>query len=165
MREQSINPRPFVYLLGLGGANTGVMNHAADYSTPDDAYIQATGKWHVHSLTIGMVDEKVWEAEDFGSTTALTTGLKVIVKRSGVEEELTAGHRIKENHDVELYFGPNLKNGYTNTTNEAMTCTWTFSSDLVLNAGDQLIVRLSDNLTALIDLYFMAHGHTYEYAD
>ena len=163
-------PAFFHHFLGTGGADAGTTNLAADFSTPDDAYVEADALWHIHSVIVSLMDGKGFEAEEFGNLgVALTNGLQFILERDletgPTEFDFTFIKAIKSNHDFEMYFGPVGRSNWTNTTKESIAIQWNSGESggtpIVLRKGERFILRLADNLSGLDQLYVSVQGHSY----
>lgn len=105
-------------------------------------------------------------AEKYGNITAgLTNGITFIHKNGGVEYDLMDGDVIKSNADWarECYDAQLLAWG---SGNQMVTVRWTFSKSgipikLEGDQGDQLIVRINDDLSGLVAHYFRFQGTKY----
>jgi hypothetical protein len=163
---------------GRGGNdvnNDAILDHrdvptgvgAADYyiAPPTDEV------WEVARMLVTIVDAKGFESEEYGSIGgALSTGIKVIISRGGVEQDITAAEPVKSNagwghhcYDVQVH-------AFGNTTNSVLGARWTFSKSgapIVLKGrdGDKLIVRCNDKLDDLSEHHFIFQGISLAYSD
>ena len=150
------------YARNSGGSATANGNYSV---TPDDFFVEVPTnetKLICTRMIVYIEDAGTSKAETYGALTALTNGIEVILSRGVIETDLSDGVHVKSNaqwgrlcYDVDV---KNWGNG-----NEAVVVRWTFSksgTDLALAPGDKLIIRLSDNLTGLIDHTFLIQGYS-----
>lgn len=169
--------RMITHFAGTSGNDDGidaVDAHAAEtdyYITPPEGSV-----WDIARMIVGLVDDKGFEIEEFGTRTALVGGISIVVSRlegvadAAVEQTLNPGLPIKNNghfghvcYDVERL-------AWANTTTEQAVVRWTFAksgSPIRLNYGDKLIVRfLADSDTSAMGaVNFCFQGVDYKYAN
>ena len=158
---------PFFRYLDTNGDGTGTKNANGDYSlVADDFYFQPTRACYIHRMLVFMEDTSGFTAEEYGNLgAALSNGYEVQLKDSsdGVQVDLTDGVVITTNSSLaRTCYDANLKDWGTTPTDEALVARWTFSRagiPLYMNANDKFVITFNDDLTGLLQHYFMVQGH------
>lgn len=153
----------FFKLLDTVGNGTGVKNANVDgSSTPVEFKLTAGPVLHVARLIVLIRDNAVLAAEDYGGITGpLTNGIDVELWKDGaLHVDLLDGLPVKSNADW-------ARSSYDVSTtafgagDNYIQVRWTFAKageSLVLNNGDELLVRINDNLTGLVEHCFNLQG-------
>jgi len=150
----------FVYLSN-GSTTDGVGN----YTTPEEFKITCeTGsrKLHIARMIVYIEDAGSFDMEKYGNGLTLVNGIHISVKDSGGTEivDLDGGVNVFSNggwgalcHDVTVHtYG---------TGNNSLTARWTFAKSgtpVSLSSGEEFIVTLHDDFTALVKHTFMIQG-------
>lgn len=120
--------------------------------------------YEVHRLIISIEDAGGMQAQEYGNIgAALTNGITVQMKRgSSVQIDLTTGLPVKTNAQWGVYCYDVEVKGW-GSGNDLLVCRWTFSKSgdpvyLDRSEGDQMIVTLNDDFTALISHTFLFQG-------
>lgn len=150
--------------LDTAGNGTGTKNAIGDYSTPDEFYISgpSSGRMVLERMIIHVRDGSGFSAEKYGGLTALTNGLSVAVVTEGETVDLTDGVPVKTNaawgrlcYDLAFHI--------TGAGDDFMSVRWTFSRSgkpiVLKSATDKLGVTLNDDMTGLVEHYFMVQGY------
>ena len=155
--------------LDTNGDGTGTTNANGNYAISPNVntqfYYEATEFVEIHRLMVHIQDTAGIDAEEYGNLgAALTNGYSIKILDSSDNEiiDLCHSNPIKSNggiarycHDVEL------KSWGTTPSNEVINARWTFSkagSPIVLQPGWKFSTIFSDNLTGLLQHYFMIQG-------
>ena len=145
------------------GLPTGEKSAVGDYSvTPKDFYIEALEgeRLSVARVIIHVVDSGSFDSGSYGNGITLTNGIQFIYERNGVQFNVSNGFPIKTNVDWGRYcYDVNIST--YGAGNEALNARWTFSkygNPLILNKGDKLILRLSDDFSGLVEHTFLFEG-------
>ena len=150
--------------LDTAGDGTGTKNAIGDYSTPDEFFFSYPKDVEIERMVIHISDTAMTQ-DQYGDLTALSTGYSVsVIDSAGATVlDLTDGVPIKKNADFGRYcYDVNHQSWGTTPTNEFVQARWTFSKaghPLYLAAGSKLSITFSDNLTGLIEHYFMIQGY------
>jgi hypothetical protein len=152
--------------LDTNGNGTGTKNATGDYSvTPDDFFYTApAGGAELHRLIIHIEDTVGVQAEEYGNLgAALTNGysLKVFDSNSVEVLDITDGVPIKTNAQLGR-LGYDVDVRTWGAGNEIIQARITFSRagyPLFLPEGYQFKITFNDNLSGLIEHYFMLQGY------
>lgn len=152
--------------LDTNGDGTGTQNAVGDYSvTPQEFYFEPDVDAKIHRMIIHIEDTSGFQAQDYGNITGgLTNGYSLSVRDNGNEIlDLCDGLLIQTNAEIGRYcYDVDVKTW--GAGNEALQARWTFDkagAPLVINAGYRLSITLNDDLTGLIEHYFMIQGYRY----
>jgi hypothetical protein len=154
--------------LDTAGDGTGTKNANGDYSSTSDIfYIQpAAGQvFRMVRMIVTVEDTTGMQAAEYGNLgSALSNGITVRTQDdSGTILDMTDGLPVTTNAEwARLCYDADVKSW--GAGNELLTVRWTFarSGTLIRLRGDQnerLEVFLNDDLTGLIQHYFMVQGH------
>ena len=165
--QYSINS-PLIRHLDTNGDGTGTKNAIGNYSAaPTDFFIQPPiGKiFVITTLIFHMSDSGAFSATDYGSIAGgLTNGLTAVVERQAVQIfDLFEGITI-QNNDQFLHISPDVNVVNWSGGTDSLVVSYDsqkFGIQLSLNGDleDKLIVRLNDDMTPLVDQFFIAHGY------
>lgn len=155
----------FYRFLDTNGDGTGTQNAVGDYSvTPDEFYFQPTHDTDLYRLIIHIEDTTGFQAQDYGNiTSGLTNGYSLLVKDTAESTllNLCDGQPIQTNAEIGRYcYDVDVKTW--GAGNEVLQARWTFEKagrPLYLSAGDRLSITFNDDLTGLIEHYFMIQGY------
>lgn len=152
----SISPIPaaeviqFVKFFSYNGSVDMTVNGS---STPIDFKVspQSNETYYIEHMTFGLDDGGTCPPNFYGGLPGLTNGTQIILKRGGVEYELI---NLKNNGDIALTFNYSVgffENGkYMAFTNGFMgKFVFVTNLGLVGESGDEMIIRIRDNLTSL----------------
>jgi hypothetical protein len=159
----------FVRVLDTVGDGSGTENAIGNYSDAglgetDFLIKPPTGVlFEVSRILFSIRDGVGASAEKYGSTTALTNGVKILIYRGAtLMRDLTNGTPIKTNthftrytHDVMLH--------EWGAGDEVLSVSWSMhGSDehihLDGNRDDKLVIRLNDDMSDLVEQYFSVQG-------
>lgn len=153
----------------LNGTGTVEMN--GDYSAADADFTLEpaliagpTAKFLLTGIGAFIQDSGSLDPNSYGNGLTLTTGIKVIVRKDGVDLDLLDGKPILANHHYTRQFWE-VKTQIYGTGDESLQAIVYFNSvfqnSILLDAalGDKLIVRLRDNFTGLTAHNFKAAGY------
>jgi hypothetical protein len=170
-------PPFFTHLTDVGGALNsernleGVINAVQDYSAAGSGVTRfwiapgAGETYYVNRMLIQIEDAGTpgWSAAEYGSTTALTSGVVIQAQEGGTMVNITGAQPVKTNggwgahcFDIDhVNFG---------TGNEFLNVRWTFGKSgrplkLVGDNGDFLEVLCGDDLTGLVGHRFVIQGY------
>jgi len=161
-----VSPRSLIYrYLDTNGDGTGTKNAVGDYSTPTDFYIAppAGTAYSIERLIVHIEDNGTLSPDKYGALTALSNGIDVeMLRGAAVLCDFNDGLPITHNGD----WGRNSYDWSESSFgagNNIVQVRLTFSktgSALYLNGnlGDKLVIRMNDNLTGLVEHYFMVQG-------
>lgn len=124
--------------------------------TGDYSFKARKNKCEIHRLLVNIIDEGPEKANAYGKNIFPEHGIQVLVK-SGDTEKLLTEIPIKANWDWSAYCYDTRPTQQRSADRERYLVRWSFSksgSPLHLDRGDELIVRIRDDLTAL-------EGHTF----
>lgn len=153
--------------LTVAGDGTGASNFVGDYTTPVTVKAQpAVGdNFEIHSLSLYIKDTGNFDADEFGGIAALTNGLLLEVRSGTTVLATLTLDTIKDNGGA-MHFSSSFDNIITTGPGDnAMLFRWNFVDTLgepVILCGkhlENIAVTLSDNLTGLVEMEFIAHGH------
>lgn len=157
----------FQYLDTVGDG-TGTKNANGDYSSGATQFYIAPGAgvvYDINRMIVTIQDGSGFRAERYGSFgAALTNGIR-IEKQDNIGTtllELDGGINVKSNGDWgRLCYDADLKSW--GAGNEFLNVRWTFTKAggplrLTGDDNDRLTVILNDDLTGLVEHYFMAQG-------
>lgn len=151
--------------LDTAGNGTGTKNANTNTSVAaDDFYISGptSGRITLVRMIISIRDDFGFSAEKYGALAELTNGVGVSVTSDGTTTDLLDGVKVKTNEgwgrqcfDVDI--------NTTGTGDDYLVARWTFAAagkPLVLSsATDKLVVTTNDDLTGLVEHYFMVQGY------
>lgn len=158
-----------VRILDTNGDGTGTTNANGNYaSAADDFYIKPPvgTRYEIDRLIVFIQDTGAFDAELYGNGAILTNGISLLqLNFDGTTRvDLTGGLSIKSNADWgRLCYDVDVKTW--GTGDEVLLARFTFSKfggPLTLDgdAGQSLVVRLNDNLSALVYHYFTVEGQS-----
>lgn len=148
-----------------GGTENAVGNYAAatDFVFAVST-LGPTAKFTLRSICAFLIDAGSLDMSSYGNGITLTNGVKMYVKKSGVELDLMAGKPVLFNqHWSKHGWGTTLAN--YGTGNESLQAVVNIADllgaeiDLFAAAGDMVIVRLQDNYTGLVEHSFKIGGY------
>lgn len=151
--------------LDTNGDGTGTQNAIGDYSvTPEEFYFQPELDTDVHRLIIHMEDTTGANAVDYGNITGgLTNGytLRVLDTAQAEVTDLCDNTVIQTNAGIGRFcYDVDLKTW--GAGNEFIQARWTFARaghPLFIAAGYRLSITFNDDLTGLIEHFFMIQGY------
>lgn len=152
--------------LDKNGDGSGDQNAAEDYSvTPQEFYFQPTTHVDLHRLIIHIEDTSGMQAQEYGNLgAALANGYTVkIIDDDGTTElmDLCNGILITTNANLgRTCYDVDVKTW--GAGNEVLQCRWTFAKagqPLRLNQGQRISITFNDDLSGLIEHYFMVQGY------
>ena len=160
--------RAYYRFLDTNGDGTGTQNAVGDYSiTPEEFYFQPDTDAHIWRMIIHIEDTSGFQAQDYGNITGgLTNGYCLEVKddNDNVLLDLCDGLKIQTNAEIGRYcYDVDVKTW--GAGNEVGQARWTFAKagyPLVINNGFKLSVTFNDDLSGLIEHYFMLQGYHYQ---
>jgi hypothetical protein len=144
-------------ILDTNGNGTGTIEQAADFTTPDEFYIQPPDgvTYRLKRLNVYVEAANFDRADRYGSVAALTNGIQIFVESGGSTTlDLTAQQTIKKSYQWGLLAGSDVPTqggvGF-----DALNIRWTFAKgckNFILNGStnDRFVMKLSDNLGATI---------------
>ena len=150
--------------LDTAGDGTGTKNAIGDYTTPDEFYFSYPKPVNIERMVVHISDTAMLQGQ-YGDLTALTNGynVKVLDAAGSTVVDLTDGIPIKANADFGRYcYDVQHQSWGSAPTNEFVQVRWTFAKaghPLYLPAGYKLSITFSDNLSGLIEHYFMIQGY------
>ena len=151
--------------LDTNGDGTGTKNANGNYaSVADEFYFQAKHACTIERMLIHIEDTTGMQQQDYGNIAGgLTNGYSLVAKdKAGVTiMDLMNGVVVKNNgaigrtcYDVELKTW--------GAGNEALQARWRFSAagqPIFLPQGHRLSITFNDDLTGLLEHYFMLQGY------
>jgi hypothetical protein len=153
----------FYQHLDTNGDGTGTLNANVNGTTPVEFYIEAADNdvLELHRIIIHIADNGSIQPHTYGALAALTNGVKVTVVDAD-DNVLQGGViTVKANaewgrvcFDVEIQDRGAGSDGYVNVR-------WTFAKagvPLRLRDGEKFVVTIQDDLTGLLEHYFMVQG-------
>jgi hypothetical protein len=153
--------------LSLGGDGTGTADFIGDFSTPDEAYIQApAGKVYIiHRMLVLVEDGVGMRAERYGTLSgALGNGLVLEHKDDNrVYTDFTPSPLTHNAQWGGYCYDVDVK--AWGAGNEVLVARWTFSKSgqaVELNGdgeNQRLAMTLQDNFTGLVSHTFLVQGH------
>ena len=161
-------PEEAIYrFLDTNGDGSGTQNAVGDYSgAAEEFYYQPPRNTELHRMVIHITDTAGISQAEYGNLgSALTNGYSLVVKdESGAQvNDLCDGIPIKSNADFGRYcYDVELKSWTNTPANETVQVRWTFAKagfPLYLPANYQLSITFNDNLSGLIEHYFMLQGY------
>lgn len=162
----SNKPGHAVYkFLDTAGNGTGTKNAVGDYSSsPGTFYYQPDTPTRIHRLVIHIEDTTGMQAQEYGNLGgALSAGYSLIVQNDlqQTQVDLCDGVPIKTNAGIGRYcYDVDLKSW--GAGNEMLQARWTFSRagyPLYLYKDWRLSITFNDNLSGLLEHYFMIQGY------
>ena len=152
--------------LSTNGDGTGTVNANGDYSsTEGEFYIAPPSGYHynITRMLVFVEDSANFSSDEYGNlNTALTNGVRVVVKEHGTEIlDLTAGDSIKTNAQWSQYCYDAQSISF-GSGNDFLAVRWTFAksgSPVYVSPNQRLSVLLNDNLTGLVTHTFMVQGY------
>lgn len=158
-------PEEAIYrFLDTNGDGSGTKNANGDYTTPDEFFFSYPKAVKIERMIVHISDTAMLQGQ-YGDLTALSTGYSVAVLdgAGATVVDLTDGVPIKANADFGRYcYDVNHHSWGTTPANELVQSRWTFSKagyPLYIPAGYKLSITFSDNLTGLLEHYFMLQGY------
>jgi hypothetical protein len=164
---------PFIRILDTNGDGTGTTNAIGDYSGAgiEDFYVQpAAGTDLEISRLIIQVRDGAIIADDYGNIAGgLTNGVRLLHVRQEDTHDLDGGTAVKSNADWARLCHDSERKAW-GPGDEFLTVRYTFAKfttdrespvgglRLIGHLGEKLIVRLNDNLGALVAHYFTVEG-------
>jgi hypothetical protein len=149
------------------GDATGVFNMVGDYATtPTDFYIQppTNSFYYLTEFQFQISISSTPSRTNYGSISALTNGISVFQRISGVEYILNpAGHKIKNNTDI-ILFGARTDKADFGGVNDIYIFTIPIGLDkesgLILRGTneDRFGLKLSDDFDGIVDHRFLVRG-------
>ena len=161
-----MQPHLFSHHLDSVGNGTGDIDATGNYSGAiQDFLITSVGESYIHRLLISIEDSSGFKAEIYGSGSALSNGIRLLV-RDDDDTELavfTNGHVVTTNSHWAIYcYDVDVKSWRsTGSGNELLVARWTFTrmgAPLKLDAGHSLVVELNDDFMGLIHHDFIVQG-------
>jgi hypothetical protein len=157
--------------LDTDGDGTGTKSANGNYSAggagATEFFIQppANTLYVLHRMIIHIHDSTAFSAEKYGALAALANGISVTVDQISPAVELvdlTDGIPIKSNAEWgQVCFDVDLAS--YGQGDVYLNARWTFSKagqPVVINENQKLAVTLNDDLTGLVDHYFMVQGYS-----
>lgn len=157
---------PVMRQLDLNGDGTGTREHAADYSTADEAYIEPSGSTNLFCkrLIIAMADGAPTTGGFAGLGSSLSNGILIrVLEGASTIFDITGGDAITDTEGF-LRVATEFRSGQFGTGLWWMHAVIDFEQLLghllKLDGGlnQQLSVRLQDDLSGLDTLRFMFYG-------
>lgn len=161
-------PEKAIYrFLDTSGDGTGTKNANGNYSgAVSTFYFQPVANCEIHRIMWMVSDTKGMEPEEYGNLgAALTNGFSIEVQNSSDEStiiDITDGVPIKKNGDWSRIAYDAQLLGWGNTANEVAAARLTFAragQPLLLKQSMRLAIPLNDDLSGLIEHYFMIQGY------
>ena len=162
------NPDKALYrFLDTNGDGSGTDNANGDYSSvADEFYFQSSRDSFINRLIIHIGDTTGMQAQDYGNiTSGITNGYVLKVQDDTQTDllDLCDGVPIKTNGDLGRYcYDVELKSW--GAGNEFLQARWTFANagaPLFIRAQHRLSITFNDDLTGLLEHYFMIQGYEY----
>ena len=163
----SLGPDKAIFrFLDTNGDGTGTKNANGNYaSVADEFYFESTESTQIHRMVIHITDTAGITQIKYGNLAALTNGYTVKVLDADQVEvlDLCDDVAIKANADLGRYcYDVQLQSWATSPTNESVEARWTFAragQPLDLPIGWRLSITFNDDLSGLIEHYFMIQGY------
>ena len=161
-------PEEGVYrFLDTNGDGTGTKNANGDYSvTPGEFYFQPPRRVHVHRLIIHIEDTNGFTAQEYGNLgAALGNGYTIVCQDDSQNEicNYNDGVVITTNAEIgRICYDVDIKTW--GAGNEALQARFTFDkagSPVDLKPNYRLSITFNDDLSGLIEHYFMIQGYEY----
>ena len=151
--------------LDTNGDGTGTKNARGNYaSAATPLYFKATTTVNLHRMIIHIGDTTGMQAQKYGNIAELTNGYTVkVIDNDNVTElmDLCNLVPIKSNGGIGRYcYDVELRTW--GAGNEFVQARWTFAKagqPLRLKQGQRLSITLNDDLTGLLEHYFMVQGY------
>ena len=157
----------FTRFLDTDGDGTGTIDAIADTSGAADEFLfTASARCIVARMLVSVSDTAGINAEEYGNLGgALANGITILV-RDGNDVTLmdfTGQAAIKTNAEWGAYcFDVDVKSWSNAPVNELLVVRWTFEkygTHLILNAGDDFVVTVNDDMDGLLSHRFLLEGH------
>jgi len=157
---------PVNKFLTVAGDGTGTNSFITDLSaTPTTLFYQPPGfqKLYLTTLYIQISGATKFNQTDYGSITALTNGITFFIKIGGVELSLFASVAFKSNSDWYAFTNHNVLTAWSGTAETLgieISLLDDFGMPLIIDGaqGQQLICKLHDNFTGLVNQRFLLKG-------
>lgn len=159
-------PEESIYrFLDTNGDGSGTKNANGDYSlTPDEFYFEAARDCNIARMIIHIEDTSGMQVQDYGNiTSGITNGYAVKVQDESQNDvrDFTDGAVIKTNGDIgRMCYDVEVKTW--GSGNEELQARFTFAKagyPLYLPAGYRLSITFNDDLSGLVEHYFMIQGY------
>lgn len=159
--------RPFLRWLSLTGDGTHTTAAiTGNYAAPTDFYFQvpAGNTYEVAQILITISCGSSISQGDYGNIAGgLTNGVKLIQKKNGVETQLIGGLTVKKNYE---FLAATTSSSVTSFSGGSQTIQFSFNSyadlnsyiELQGNTSDQMILRVQDNFTTLVNQKCIIRG-------
>lgn len=161
-------PEEAIYrFLDTNGDGSGTKNANGDYSSvADEFYFQYSRDCEIHRMIIQLTDTSGITQEEYGNlAAALSNGYTIKVQDDSQNDvvDLCDGVAITKNEDFGRYcYDVSLRSWATSPANESIQARWTFSKaghPLYLPANYRVSITFNDNLSGLLEHYFMVNGY------
>lgn len=159
-------PNQCIYqFLSTDGQGTGTIQANGNYSTVQGEFYITPGTAHryaIHRMLVHIQDTGPISADEYGALTALTNGVRVVIK-DGTDTEildLLAGTTVKSN----AQWGQMCYDATPSTYGSGLdfvNVRWTFAKSgnpLLIQQNHKLSVLLDDNLSGLSAHTFLVQG-------
>jgi hypothetical protein len=159
----AVSGTPRRIYLTQAGDGTGATNANGNYTLATDFYYEATKPLIVANVDFYISDNAQFEQNGFGSNqNPLTNGLKFFFKPAGgIEKQLFNSQSLRSNQDVIAWaYETSMTTfaGNANTLMASLNFQQVFGTDVLMNVGDRITVRLQDNLTSITEMAFCITG-------
>ncbi len=172
----------FFRYLDTVGDGSGTKDASANFGTPDYYFIKPPAATHyvVERLTITIQDTTATTAlaDRFGTSAAITNGLQILYTKgtpgggtTSIITDITDGVNIKKNSDILRLSSVANTGSFTGAAEGAFVGEVDFTratgGALVLDGdnGEALAVYMSDNLSAMAKIYYIAQGYSFAVGD
>lgn len=150
----------FLNVLLKNGSNSDTTNNYS--TTATDFGYTATNKTYIRRLIIFINDGGIGNNEWAGIGSTLTNGIIFyVIRNDGTEEQLNET-AIQSNRHLLQYFQTNELYDYGGG-DSSLRAIWTFedcAKEIELLKGEQFVVRLNDNFSAVTEQTFTIQGYT-----
>lgn len=155
---------PFNRIMSTNGDGTGTIYQNANFSvTPGLFYVSppAGQQYFITHMHVVVADNATLNMDDYGGIVGgLTNGIEFVKKIDGVETDIFQGFRVKWNVDYLMVVETEITT-FAGTAQALLGVIFfqdSFTTSLLLNPGDYLGMRISDDLSTLSRQYAAVWG-------
>ena len=157
---------PIFRYLDTDGDGGGTKNANGDYSSAAEDFKiipPSDEHWYLARMIVSIVDTGSHDSGKYGNNITLSNGITVALKNSSdvTINDITDGVPIMKNSDWGRLAGVDVNPMSWGSGDDQTIVRFTFEKSgepLELKDGNYLAVTLNDDLSGLVEHYFMVHG-------
>lgn len=150
-------PQESFFLRTAGGSTDGAVNGSV---TPVELLYTAARRLQVARIIVTIEDNGNFSADNYGGVSTLSNGIEFEHVRNGTTIDLLDGQPIKSVVDWSIH-SYDLDYHAFGSGNNYVNVRWSFNkagASMFFELGDQLIIRINDDLTGLVAHQFFVQG-------